>query len=469
MAEHVRLGSNQLPKKQVTAHLRSIENGKRHESTYDAVEGLGEYIEHFKQRLLSETDLGHLLQIPFEERKRTVTRLVLQFMSEEKLIFSQREQELLLQQVMNETIGFGPLEPLLHENEVTEILVNGHQEIFIERFGRLEQIPMAFRDESYLRHLIDRIVSPIGRRIDESSPMVDARLPDGSRVNAVLPPISLRGPLVSIRKFRKDPYTMDDLRKYGSFTLKMQNFLAAAVHSRLNILISGGTGSGKTTLLNALAQHIPYSERVVTIEDSAELKIYRPNVVGMEARPANVEGKGEITIRNLVKNALRMRPDRIIVGEVRGAEAFDMLQAMNTGHEGSITTVHANSPRDALNRIEGMVMMAGLDLNSAIIREYIVSAIDLIVQVERLRDGKRKVMAISELSVDEEKAEIRMRELFLFKRMGIGENKEVLGRFMATGYRPPKILERFDIYGVELPMDLFNAEAPSSEGEGGGG
>ncbi|PTQ57782.1 MAG: Type II/IV secretion system ATP hydrolase TadA/VirB11/CpaF, TadA subfamily [Candidatus Carbobacillus altaicus] len=431
----------------------------------DAV--MARYIDHYKNRLISETDLNALLQLPADERRRTVARWVVQFMSEERVVFSRVEQELLIQQIIHETVGYGPLETYLNDPDVTEVLVNGKDEIFIERHGKLEQVPLAFRDDGYLRHLIDRIVSPVGRRIDESSPMVDARLPDGSRVNAVIPPVSLRGPLLSIRKFRKEPYSMDDLRRFGSFDEQIQWFLAAAVNVRTNILISGGTGSGKTTLLNAMAQHIPHSERVITIEDSAELKIYRPNVVGLEARPANVEGKGEIPIRQLVRNALRMRPDRIIVGEVRGAEAFDMLQAMNTGHEGSLTTVHANSPRDALNRVEGMVMMAGLDLNPAIIREYIASAVDLIMQVERLRDGQRKVVAVAELFVDPETQKFTVKPIYVYKRLGIDEEGRVVGYHTATGYRPAAILEKFQIYGLRPPEDLLiPREAPDVSAQG---
>ncbi|USG65685.1 CpaF family protein [Brevibacillus ruminantium] len=409
--------------------------------------------DHYKARLLREKNLERLTSLDAAELRQAIERIVSKYMSEEKVVIPRSEKELLLTRLINESVGLGPLEPLLADAEITEISINGHREVYIEKKGRLELTGLKFRDEEHLRHIVDRIVAPLGRRIDESSPMVDARLKDGSRVNAVIPPISLNGTLVSIRKFRKDPYSMNDLMQFGSFDERMSRFLQAVVQAKLNVLISGGTGSGKTTLLNALSRAIPHYERVVTIEDSAELKLDRPGVVGMEARPPNMEGKGEITIRNLVRNSLRMRPDRIIVGEVRGAEAFDMLQAMNTGHEGSLTTVHANSPNDAFNRLEGMVVMAGMDLPSSIIREYIVSALDIIVQVMRLTDGTRKMMSISEVVTTKDK-KVEVNEIFHFKRTGMGSRGEVLGYYRPTGVIP-HCLERLQVFGIDMDESLF--------------
>lgn len=421
-------------------------------SSYDSPY-VDELIDHYKARLLRETNLEHLTSLDQGEMRMAIERLVNQFMTEEKVIISRRDKETLLTRLIDESVGFGPLEPLLNDPEITEILINGHDEVYIEKDGQLNRTDLKFRDEAHLRHIIDRVVAPLGRRIDESSPMVDARLQDGSRVNAVIPPISLDGTLISIRKFRENPYTMSELIGFDSLNEAMSQFLQAAVHAKMSVLISGGTGSGKTTLLNALARAIPHGERVITIEDSAELKLDRPNVVGLEARPPNVEGKGEINIRQLVRNALRMRPDRIIVGEVRGAEAFDMLQAMNTGHEGSLTTVHANSPLDALRRVEGMVVMAGMDLPTRIIREYIVGALDLIVQGERLTDGKRKLVSISEV-VKNEEGKIQVQEVFKFKRVGTGRHGEVLGHFMPTGV-VPNCLERLKVFGADIDESIF--------------
>ncbi|UED69721.1 CpaF family protein [Brevibacillus sp. HD3.3A] len=417
---------------------------------------IDELAEHYKTRLLRETNLERLTSLGSQEMRVAIERLVSQYMSEEKVVIPRSEKELLLTRLINESVGLGPLEPLLADPEITEISINGHNFVYIEKRGRLELTDLKFRDEEHLRHIVDRIVAPLGRRIDESSPMVDARLKDGSRVNAVIPPISLNGTLVSIRKFRKEPYLMDDLQQFGSFDEAMSRYIQAVVEAKMNVLISGGTGSGKTTLLNAAARAIPHYERIITIEDSAELKLTHPNCVGLEARPPNMEGKGEITIRQLVRNSLRMRPDRIIVGEVRGAEAFDMLQAMNTGHEGSLTTVHANSPLDAFNRLEGMVVMAGMDLPSAIVREYIVSALDIIVQVMRLSDGTRKIVSISEVAKSEDKR-VEVQEIFRFHRTGIGSKGEVLGYFTPTGIIP-RSLERFKVFGIELDESMFTAK-----------
>ncbi|SES21616.1 pilus assembly protein CpaF [Gracilibacillus ureilyticus] len=415
-----------------------------------------ELSDHYKARLLNETNLDRLTSMKPEEMRQAIERIITQFMSEEKVVIAHRDKEHLLTRIIDESVGFGPLEPLLNDLDITEILINGHGEVYIEKKGQLTQTNLKFRDERHVRHIIDRVVAPIGRRIDESSPMVDARLPDGSRVNAVIPPISLNGTLVSIRKFSKDPFTMNNLIEFNSMDEAMSSYLQSIVAAKMNVLISGGTGSGKTTLLNALSRSIPPGERVITIEDSAELKLDRPNVVGLEARPPNTEGKGAITIRDLVRNALRMRPDRIVVGEVRGAEAFDMLQAMNTGHEGSLTTVHANTPLDAVRRLEGMIMMAGMELPSSIIREYIVGALDYIVQIERLQDGQRKTMSISEVVVDTKTKGVKLQEIFKYQRTGLGKDGKVQGFFTPTGIIP-KNQYRLQVFGQDVPDSLFEA------------
>lgn len=413
-------------------------------------------VDHYKARLLRDTNLEALTQLSQGEMRLKIEQYVSQFMSEERVVISRHDKELLVTRILDESVGLGPLEPLIHDDSVTEILINGFNEVYVERKGRLEQVNITFRDDEHVRHIVDRIVAPLGRRIDESSPMVDARLPDGSRVNAVIPPISLNGTLVSIRKFRKEPFQMDDLLQFHSLDDRMAFFIDSVVKAKMNTLISGGTGSGKTTLLNVAASSIPGFERVITIEDSAELRLNRTNVVGMEARPANVEGKGEITIRNLVRNALRMRPDRIIVGEVRSGEAFDMLQAMNTGHEGSLTTVHANTPDDALRRVESMVIMAGMDLPSSIIREFTVGALDIIIQATRLTDGTRKIVSISEVQ-KEDNSPAEIVEIFTFKRVGMSEDGEVLGYFTPTGVKP-KCLERLRMFGIDISDSLFRPQ-----------
>ncbi|MGX9708097.1 CpaF family protein [Laceyella tengchongensis] len=414
--------------------------------------------QHFKARLLSETDLEKLTKMPSAELRITLDRLVSRYLAEEQVVLTGQERNRVINRIINESVGFGPLEALLEDEEITEIMVNGPYEVFYEKKGKLYKTDIQFRDEEALRHVIDRIVAPIGRRVDVSSPMVDARLPDGSRVNAVIPPISLKGSLLSIRKFRKDPIRLEDLISFNSMTPEMAQFITSMVKAKLNIIISGGTGSGKTTLLNAMACYIPEDERIITIEDMAELRIPHTHVVGMEARPANVEGKGEVSIRQLVRNALRMRPDRIIVGEVRGAEAFDMLQAMNTGHEGSITTVHANTPQDAMSRLEGMVMMSGMDLPSEIIRQYIVSAVDYIVQIGRLPDGQRKMLAIAEMQQQED-GSVKMIDVFRFVQTNVDKDGKVEGHFTPTGYLP-RCLERLQAYGVGVDEKIFEPNRP---------
>uniref|UniRef100_UPI00403ED07A CpaF family protein n=1 Tax=Siminovitchia sp. FSL W7-1587 TaxID=2954699 RepID=UPI00403ED07A len=417
---------------------------------------IDELVEHYKLRLLAETNLEHLISLSEGERRLTIERLINQFMAEEKVIIPRSDKDILLSRIIDESVGFGPLESLLNDESITEILVNGPNEVFIEKKGRLERSNITFKDEAHIRHIVDRVIAPLGRRLDESSPMVDARLPDGSRVNAVIPPISLNGTLISIRKFRKTPFEMEDLISFDSLNEEMARFIEALVEVKMNVLISGGTGSGKTTLLNAVAKAIPGYERVITIEDSAELRLNRSSVVGMEARPANVEGKGEVTIRQLVRNALRMRPDRIIVGEVRGAEAFDMLQAMNTGHEGSLTTVHANTPADAIRRVEGMVVMAGMDLPPHIVREYIVGALDYIFQAERLSDGSRKIVNIAEVYVDDQNR-IKVQDIFRFNKTGIDSKGKVEGHFTATGVIP-RCLEQMNVQGIHIDPAVFEAK-----------
>ncbi|UTR11092.1 CpaF family protein [Evansella sp. LMS18] len=410
------------------------------------------WVRHYKNRLIKEADLASITALEPVERKQTIERLVSAMIEEERVIIPSQVMQEIIKQLINESVGYGPLEALLEDDEITEIMVNGPKAIFIEKNGRLEKTTVRFKDENHIRHIIDRIIAPIGRRIDESSPMVDARLHDGSRVNAAIPPVSLDGPVISIRKFKRDPFAMEDLIQFDSFHPVMGEFLKALVKAKCNILVSGGTGSGKTTLLNVLSSAIPPGERIVTIEDMAELRFNYDNLVRMEARPPNMEGTGEIAIGHLVKNALRMRPDRIIVGEVRGTEALDMLQAMNTGHEGSLTTVHANSPKDALGRLEAMVIMSGLPLSVDVIRGYFVGALDIIVQSERLTDGKRRLVNISEITEDNGK--VYLKDIFRFSRKGTDENGRVLGDFEATGYIP-EAYQKIRSFGLTLSDDIF--------------
>jgi pilus assembly protein CpaF len=386
------------------------------------------------------------------EVRRTIEELFENILAEEAIALSRAEKKRLFEAIVAEILGFGPLEPLLAEEAVTEIMVNGSKNVFVERKGKIERVPVSFESDDHVMRIIDRIVSPLGRRIDESSPYVDARLPDGSRVNAVIPPISLVGPILTIRKFAKIPITIENLIGYGTITAEAVEFLKASVVSRLNVVISGGTGSGKTTLLNILSQFIPSDERIITIENAAELQLRQEHVVSLESRPPNIEGRGEVTIRDLVVNALRMRPERIVVGEVRDEAALDMLQAMNTGHDGSMTTLHSNSPRDTLSRLETMVMMAGMDLPSRAIREQIASAINLIVHQERLRDGSRHVTYITEVQGMEGEV-ITMTDLFVFEQTGI-ESGRVVGRLRPTGLRP-KFMDRIEASGIHLPASVF--------------
>ncbi len=406
------------------------------------------------RRLLEKLNLESLAQLDHKVVVAEIRRVVHELLRVESTPLSLPEREQLITEILHEIFGFGPLEPLLADPTVSDILVNTHDMVFVERHGLLEETSVAFRDDQHLLQIIDRIVSMVGRRIDDSSPMVDARLPDGSRVNAVIPPVAIDGPHMSIRKFRKDVISSKELLNLNTLTSSMLHLLQGCVKARLNMLISGGTGAGKTTLLNILSSFIPTRERIVTIEDSAELQMQQRHVVRMETRPPNVEGKGQITQRMLVINALRMRPDRIIVGEVRGGEAIDMLQAMNTGHDGSLTTIHANTPRDALARLETMISMSDLNLPEKAMRQQIASAIDVIIQIARLSDGARKVMTISEI-VGMEGEVITMQDIFTFERIGLDPQGRVQGRFKPSGIRP-KFADRLRQAGIELPMSMFN-------------
>lgn len=381
-------------------------------------------------------------------------KLVTEAIDQEVAVIPKSDKQRIVKEIVDEAVGFGPIHSLLSDESVSEVMVNGPEHVYVERKGKLELTDVVFRNNEHVQHIIEKIVAPIGRRIDESSPMVDARLPDGSRVNAIIPPISLCGPCITIRKFAADPLTIDDLLGYGTLSLEMAAYLEAAVRARLNIVVSGGTGSGKTTSLNVLSSFIPHDERIVTIEDAAELQLRQEHVVSLETRPSNIEGKGMVSIRDLVKNSLRMRPDRIVVGEVRSGEALDMLQAMNTGHDGSLTTGHANTPRDMLARLETMVLMAGMDLPVRAIREQIASAIDVIVQQSRLRDGSRKLTHITEVQGMEGDI-IVLQDLFIYEQSGIDENGKCVGTFRSTGIRP-KSINKLEAAGINLPAVMFS-------------
>ncbi len=413
-----------------------------------------------QNKLLAELDPSVDVSKVNEVRK-TILDLYEQILVEENFVLSRTEKSRLFEQIAAEILGLGPLQPLLEDDTITEIMVNGHRNIYVERRGKILRLPITFENDEHVMRIIERIVSPLGRRVDESSPYVDARLQDGSRVNAIIPPISLVGPVLTIRKFARTPFTVDQLIQLDSITPESIQFLDACVKSRMNIIISGGTGSGKTTLLNVLSAFIPSDERIITIENAAELQLRQEHVVTLESRPPNIEGRGEITIRNLVVNALRMRPDRIIVGEIRDEAALDMLQAMNTGHDGSMTTCHSNSPRDSLSRIETMTMMAGMDLPVRAIREQVSSAIDLVIHQERLRDGTRKVVNITEVSGMEGDV-ITMTDIFAFEQLGY-ENNKVIGRLRPTGLRP-KFIEKIDASGIHLPPSVFGIGARRQTG-----
>jgi pilus assembly protein CpaF len=406
------------------------------------------------RHLIERIELAKVDVLPRADVERQIRELVENLLAEEEIPLSLWERNQIIQEIQHETFGLGPIEPLIRDPSVSDILVNGPRDVFVERRGKLEETNVIFRDDAHLLQIIERIVSEVGRRVDESSPMVDARLPDGSRVNAIIPPLALDGPMLSIRRFAVDPYRMEDLLAFGTLTPALAEILSAAVRARLNILISGGTGGGKTTLLNVLSNAIPNSERIITIEDSAELQLQQRHVVRLETRRPNIEGKGTVTQRDLVFNALRMRPDRIIVGEVRGAEVLDMLQAMNTGHDGSLSTVHANSARDALSRLETMVMISGIGISVTALREYISSALDVVIHVARLSDGTRKVVRVSEV-VGMEEAVITTQDIFLFEQQGIDKEGQVIGFHRATGVRP-KFTDRLMRAGIELGPEIFD-------------
>ena len=408
------------------------------------------------QMILDRIDLERLKRLTAEQFKHELALLIQRIIEEERIVLNQHERHHLVLDIQHEMLGFGPLEPLLNDPTVSDILVNTASKVYVERRGKLELTDISFHDNAHLMKIIEKIVSRVGRRVDESSPMVDARLPDGSRVNAIIPPLAVDGPLLSIRRFGTTPLTVQNLLDYKSMTPPMVKVLESLGVAKVNILISGGTGSGKTTLLNLISGFIPASERVVTIEDAAELQLRQPHVVRLETRPPNIEGKGEVTQRALVRNALRMRPDRIILGEVRGAEALDMLQAMNTGHEGSLATIHSNTPRDALSRLENMVSMAGVNLTARAIRQQIVSAVTVVVQASRLTDGTRKVVSLQEITGMEGEI-ISMQEIFRFEQSGVDADGKVKGRFSATGVRP-RFADRLRMYGVSVPEDTFDPD-----------
>jgi pilus assembly protein CpaF len=408
------------------------------------------------QMILDRIDLERLKRLTAEQFKHELALLIQRIIEEERIVLNQNERHNLVLDIQHEMLGFGPLEPLLNDPTVSDILVNTATKTYVERRGRLELTDVTFHDNAHLMKIIEKIVSRVGRRVDESSPMVDARLPDGSRVNAIIPPLAVDGPILSIRRFGATPLSVQNLLDYKSVTPPMVAVLEALGMAKINILISGGTGSGKTTLLNLISGFIPGNERIVTIEDAAELQLRQPHVVRLETRPPNIEGKGEVTQRALVRNALRMRPDRIILGEVRGAEALDMLQAMNTGHEGSLATIHSNTPRDALSRLENMVGMAGVNLTPRAIRQQICSAVTVVLQASRLTDGTRKLVSMQEITGMEGEI-ISMQEIFRFEQTGVDHDGKVLGQFSATGVRP-RFADRLRMFGAPVPEDTFDPD-----------
>ena len=406
-------------------------------------------------KLVEKLDLSRLGDLAGDTLRREIRLVIEHLCDTENTKLNRAERERLIEEILDETFGFGPLEMLLKEPGVADIMINGPKNVFIEKDGRIQKSPVKFRDNDHLLQILDRIVSKIGRRVDETSPMVDARLPDGSRLNAIIPPLAIDGPSLTIRRFGANPLMLEDLLRFGAFTPEMVMLLEGAMKARLNCLISGGTGSGKTTLLNTLSSFIPNDQRVVTIEDAAELRLQQEHVVRLETRPPNIEGKGQVTATDLVKNALRMRPDRVIIGECRGAEALDMLQAMNTGHEGSLTTIHANSPRDAVSRLETMICMGGIELPMKALRTQFASAVDLIIQVNRMQGGPRKVTHITEV-VGMEGDVVVMQDIFLFNQEGIDENGRAYGHFVSTGVRPA-FMSRLESSGIRLPVNLFTS------------
>ncbi len=432
--------------------------GRTQESSDNDFDKLKRFI-HGK--LVEKLDLSRLGELDGDSLRREIRLVVEHLCDTENPLLNRSERERLVEEVLDETFGFGPLEILLKEPGVADIMINGPKHVFIERNGRIERSKVVFRDNDHLLQILDRIVSKVGRRVDETSPMVDARLPDGSRLNAIIPPLALDGPSMTIRRFGSTPLGLEDLLKFGALTPEMAMLLEGAIKARVNAIISGGTGSGKTTLLNVLSSFIPSDQRVITIEDAAELQLQQEHVLRLETRPSNIEGKGRVTATDLVKNALRMRPDRIIIGECRGPESLDMLQAMNTGHEGSLTTIHANSPRDAVSRLETMITMGGIELPLKALRQQFSSAVDLIIQSNRLQGGPRKITHITEV-LNMEQDTVIMQDIFLFVQDGIDESGRAFGHFEATGVRPA-FMNRLEAAGVRLPANLFARRAMSSK------
>jgi pilus assembly protein CpaF len=432
---------------------RSVSNGSMSLGAQSGSKSFDELKRVIHSKLVDKLDLSRVSDLAGDVLRREIRLVVERLCDTENPLLNRMERERLIDEVLDETFGFGPLEMLLKDPTVSDILVNGPHKVYVERRGKLEKTDVKFRDNQHLMQIIDRIVSKVGRRVDETSPMVDARLPDGSRVNAIIPPLALDGPSMSIRRFGTNPLKLEDLLSFKAFTPEMAMLLEAAIKARLNIVISGGTGCGKTTLLNTLSSFIPGDERIVTIEDAAELQLQQDHVVRLETRPPNIEGKGAVTTRDLVRNALRMRPERIIIGECRGGEALDMLQAMNTGHAGSMTTLHANSTRDAQARLETMIMMAGMELPLKAMRQQIASAVDIIIQANRLQGGPRKVTNICEICGMEQDV-IIMQDIFRYKQLGIDQNGRSFGQYEATGVRP-KFIGKLEAAGIRLPTNLF--------------
>ena len=446
-----RIERNQQPSARTeggTSKMRELRVRRQMSSSGDAHSDIKTRVQN---QLLAELD-PKMDMSRTDEVRETIEELYDQILSEENLMLSRAERQRLFETIVAEILGYGPIHSLLNDDTVTEIMVNGAKQIYVERAGKLQSTNLVFESDDHAMRIIDRIVAPLGRRIDESSPYVDARLPDGSRVNAIIPPLAINGPTLTIRKFSKVPLTIQNLIEYGSVTAESVEFMRACVIARLNVVVSGGTGSGKTTLLNVLSGFIPDDERIITVENAAELQLRQDHVVTLESRPPNIEGKGEVTIRDLVTNCLRMRPDRIVVGECRGGEALDMLQAMNTGHDGSLTTAHANSPRDTLSRLETMCLMSGMDLPIRAIREQVASALDVIVQIERMRDGSRKVVNVTEVQGMEGDV-IVMQDIFTFEQTGIEAGK-VIGRLKPTGIRP-KFMDKVESADIHLPPNIF--------------
>jgi pilus assembly protein CpaF len=444
------------PSQQQVVEFNPVDRGEA-ESTRQLSPTEQEWKQRIHDRLLKVLDLSLLGSMKEGDARGQIREITHRLLLEESAPLSLAQREFVTRRIEDEVMGLGPLEPLLKDPTISDILVNGPDQVYIERYGKLEQTHIRFTDDAHLMNIIDRIVSAVGRRVDESSPMVDARLKDGSRVNAIIPPLALDGPMLSIRRFAVDLLTIADLIRLGTIDESLAKVLEAVVHGRLNVVISGGTGTGKTTLLNVISAFVPHSERIITIEDSAELQLQQPHVVRLETRPPNIEGKGQVTQRDLVRNALRMRPDRIIVGEVRGAEALDMLQAMNTGHDGSLTTIHANSPRDALSRIETMVSMTGITFPMRALRAQMASAINVVLQIARDEDGRRRLVSLQEINGMEGDI-ITMSEIFSFERKGVDKEGNVLGALKPTGV-VPGFQRRLARRGIDLPVSLFSNEA----------